>query len=148
MFYVINTFLLAFVVLYTLNTMLRKQLGHNPSALRMVFGPILFVLGGLLLSYLVIVSYLYSHYGRLSYGYDDVDIDVMSPTYISLAFDGMFLISILGSGALSIIAARSLKKKHGTSNVSTSPNPNISLTNVSIVSHSLDLSPHSLPGRL
>ncbi|KAJ4987725.1 hypothetical protein SVAN01_06749 [Stagonosporopsis vannaccii] len=115
-FYVINAFMLAFVVIYTLNTMLRKQLGHNPSGLRMVFGSILFVLGGLLLSYLAIQSYFLWNFGRMDYGYNNITIDVMSPSYISLAFDGTFLVSILSSGALSIAAARALKKKHGTSN--------------------------------
>jgi len=121
-FYVIHTFLLAVVVIYTLNAMLRKQLGHNPSALRKVFGPVLFVLGGLLLSYVSIQSYVGWTLGRMYRAYEEyynIAIDGMSPTYVWLAFEGTFLVSILGSGAFSIITAHSLRKRHGTSNVST-----------------------------
>ncbi|KAH6644024.1 hypothetical protein C7974DRAFT_12783 [Boeremia exigua] len=111
----INTFLLLFVVIYTLNTMLRKQLGHNPSSLRIALGIDLFVLGSLLLSSVVLVAYLYWHFSRAYFrGY--ISISPMSPLYVTLAFSAVFLISILASGALSIAAARSLKKRNSASN--------------------------------
>lgn len=118
-FYGVTTFLLLFVVIYTLNTMLRKHLGHSPSALKVVAGLALFVLGGLLVPYIVIQCYLSWQYRDISKT-PDIKIDVFATRYISLAFDGMFLICVLGFGALSIRTARSIKKKYGTSNVSTS----------------------------
>lgn len=118
-FYGMHAFLLLFVVIYILNTMLRKQLGHNPSGLKNALGLILLVMGGLLLSYVAIQCYLYNAQMDLYRGYT-IAIDYSSPVYIGLAFDALVIISMLFSGALSIIAARSLKKTYNTSNVSAS----------------------------
>ncbi|KAF2625179.1 hypothetical protein BU25DRAFT_412980 [Macroventuria anomochaeta] len=112
-FYGLETFLFLFVVIYTLNIMLRKQLGHNPSALKIAFGLDLFVLGGLLLSYVVLLCYTYWRAGRFyRTRLSGFSFNYIASTYVCLAFDAVYMISILASGVLSLLAARSLKKKH------------------------------------
>lgn len=120
-FYGIQTFLFLFVVIYTLNTMLRKQLGHNPTSLKVVLLVILFVLGSILLSYIVLNSYIQWWFSREynSRDYSNIpDTELMATNYLGLAFDCVFLISIIGSGALSLVAANSLKRKHVAGSVS------------------------------
>lgn len=114
-FYALQTFLLLWVVIFTLNIMLRKQLGASTSALELVFGVVLFVLGALLLTYTVLTCYIY-YYGVRSfnrYYYWNNGFNYMSAAYVGLAFVCVYLVSISGSGILAILGARSLKKKHG-----------------------------------
>lgn len=108
-FYGIHTFLLLFVFVWTLNDMLRKQLGHNPSALKIALGVDLFILGGLLASYVGMSCYESYWTPRSHY---EGDYDWMASSYVNLAFWVIYLPSILASGALSLLAVRSLQKKH------------------------------------
>jgi hypothetical protein len=118
-FYGLQTFLFLFVVIYTLNIMLRKQLGASTSALKIVLGLDLFVLAALLLTYVVMTCYIYYWNIRSFYGYYRSDwFNWVATNYVSLAFACVYLISILGSGVLALLSTRSLKKKHSAGSVS------------------------------
>ena len=104
--------------------MLRKQLGHNSSALKIGFGLDLFILGSLLCSLVVLLCYEYWWIGRSYWKRpSSFSFNSMASAYVSLAFDAVYMISILASGVLSLLAARSLRKKHAASGVSTSNPP-------------------------
>ncbi|KAJ8109176.1 hypothetical protein OPT61_g7655 [Boeremia exigua] len=95
--------------------MLRKQLGHTSSTLKAAFAFDLFILGGLLLSRLALQCYTFWMSSRLNRMDFNSSFNWMVVSYVNLAFDGVFLVSILASGALSILTALSLKKKNGAS---------------------------------
>lgn len=109
----LSTILLLFVAIWTLNNMLRKQLGHTSAMLKIILVIDLVILGALLMVITVLICYSY-HYLDRSYYESPPNIGtILSATqYILLAFNAVVVISILGSGALSLVAARSLKKKH------------------------------------
>lgn len=119
-FYDISLFLLLVVAFWTLNMMLRKQLGHTPAALKVALGIDLAVLGIILLPVIVLTSYGYYFIGRQDYRFYEANVTyiLLAATYMGLAFKGVTIISVLGSGALSLIAGRSLKKKHMANTVS------------------------------
>lgn len=99
--------------------MLRKQLGASTSALKIAFGLDLLVLAALLITYVVMTCYLYYWNTRLLYGYYRSSwFNWLAANYVSLAFTCVYMISILGSGVLALLGARSLKKKHGAGSVS------------------------------
>ncbi|KZM25389.1 uncharacterized protein EKO05_0000561 [Ascochyta rabiei] len=107
-FYGLETIMLLFVVLWTLNTMLRKQLGHNPSALRMGLIAVLTILG--ILNAVSVI--LYSYTSWLSRDYRNlVDFNYTAVYYVDLAFWSVYLASILASATLSLLAVRSPKTK-------------------------------------
>lgn len=110
----INTILLLFVVIYTLNTMLRNQLGRSTAMLKVTLGIDLAVLGLILLTLTIMSIYALYWVGRsLSMDSPSNLYTVLNATiYLGLAFDAVTLLSVLGSGALAFVAARSLKKKH------------------------------------
>lgn len=107
--------LLLFVVFYTLNIMFRKQLGQDLSVLRVVFGIDLLILGALLLALVATLSYYYYWMGR---SYYQLGINIMASVYISLSFDAFYILSIIASGVLSVLAAKSLKRKNMSQTVS------------------------------
>lgn len=113
-FFGLGTILLMVVFIWTLNTMLRKQLGHNPSVLKVALGVALLVLSGLLVSMVALGCYVYwmgaddgqdssltTYYNLLS-----------AVNYIRVVFWALFMISLLASGAVSLLAVRSLRKNH------------------------------------
>lgn len=105
--------LFLYVVFYLLNIMLRKQLGQNLSILKVVFGIDLFILGVLLLTTTAMLCQYYywnAHRGD-SYGWD-YPSNLFATVYIDLAFNAFEILSILGSGVLSILAVKSLKQKN------------------------------------
>lgn len=101
--------LLLFVVFYTLNIMLRKQLGQDLSVLRVVFGIDLLILGVLLLALVAMLSYYYYWMGR---SYYQLGINTVASIYISLSFDAFYILSIVASGVLTVLAANSLRRKN------------------------------------
>ncbi|KAF1931641.1 uncharacterized protein M421DRAFT_2288 [Didymella exigua CBS 183.55] len=105
----ISTMLLLYVVFYLLNMMLRKQLGQNLSVLRVVFGIDLFILGVLLFTYTVMLCQYYYELGRNDYF--NPGVNIAAAIYISLAFDALHVLSIIGSGALSVLAVKSLRQR-------------------------------------
>ena len=119
-FYGLQTFLFLWVVIWTLNTMLRKQLGARTSALKIALGLDLFLLGALLLAYIVMICNIFYLSGRSLYNYSrwGMGSKWISASYVGIAFSCVYLISISGSGILALLGARSLKKKHGAGSVS------------------------------
>ena len=115
----LSTFLLLFVAIWTLNNMLRKQLGHTSAMLKIILMIDLAILGALLLVITVLAIYSYHYLVRTIYESPANIGTILSATqYITLAFNAVVVVSILGSGALSLVAARSLKKKHIANTVS------------------------------
>jgi hypothetical protein len=115
----LSTILLLFVAIWTLNILLRKQLGHTSAMLKVILAIDLVILGVILLVATVFICYSYHSVGRDSYSSPGNIGSILSATqYIGFAFDGVTVISILGSGALSLATARSLKKKHIANTVS------------------------------
>ncbi|KAF9695004.1 hypothetical protein EKO04_006794 [Ascochyta lentis] len=112
-FHGLHTILFLFAVIWTLNTMLRKQLGHNPSALRMGLVAILIVLGSLNIAY--IVMYCYISWMSIGYRYPR-NFNFIAVLYIDIAFSSVYLASTLASAALSLLAVRSLKTKRVAGN--------------------------------
>lgn len=99
--------------------MLRKQLGHTSAMLKIILIIDLVILGVLLLVVTVLICYSYHFLARTIYESPANLSTILSANqYISLAFSAVTVISILGSGALSLVAARSLKKKHIANTVS------------------------------
>ncbi|KAJ4366527.1 hypothetical protein N0V95_000193 [Ascochyta clinopodiicola] len=107
-FYGLETIMLLFVVLWTLNTMLRKQLGHNPSALRMSLIAVLAILG--VLNAVSVILYCYTSWLNMGY-YRSYDFNYAAVYYVDLTFWCVYLASILASAALSLLAGRSLGTK-------------------------------------
>ena len=117
----LSVIFLLFVAIWTLNIMLRKQLGHTSAILKIVLAIDLAILGVLLLVITVLICYSYHFIGRSIYESPASLGTILSATqYISLALSAVIVISILGSGAVSLAAARSLKKKHLANTVSPS----------------------------
>jgi hypothetical protein len=115
----LSIILLLFVAIWTLNTMLRKQLGHTSAMLKIILGIDLVILGVLLLVVTVLICYSYHFIGRSIYDSSaSLGIILSATQYITLAFNAVIVISILGSGAVSLATARSLKKKHIANTVS------------------------------
>jgi hypothetical protein len=115
----LSIFLLLFVAIWTLNNMLRKQLGHTSAMLKIILMIDLVILGVLLLVVTVFICYSYHFISRSIYESPaNMGIILSASQYIVLAFHAVTVISILGSGALSLVAARSLKKKHIANTVS------------------------------
>jgi hypothetical protein len=99
--------------------MLREQLGHNPSALKIFLGLDLFVLGGLLASTVAINCYMYWLGTEAAWTTSiSRNFNFMAVRHVNMVFRVLYLISILASGTLSILAVRSLKKKHMAGGVS------------------------------
>jgi hypothetical protein len=116
----LSTILLLFVAIWTLNILLRKQLGHTSAMLKVILAIDLVILGVILLVATAFICYSYHFVGRDSY-YDspgNIGTILSATQYIGFAFDGVTVISILGSGALSLATARSLKKKNIANTVS------------------------------
>ncbi|KAF2996477.1 hypothetical protein E8E13_004826 [Curvularia kusanoi] len=113
-------YLLLVVAFWTLNMMLRKQLGHTPPALKVALGIDLVVLAVILLPVIVLSSYGYYFIGRESYRsyQDNLTYILLAATYMRLAFNGVIIISAFVSGALSLSAGNSLRKKHMANTVS------------------------------
>jgi len=109
----LSVIFLLFVAIWTLNIMLRKQLGNTSAILKIVLAIDLAILGVLLLVITVLICYSYHFIGRSIYESPaNLSIILSATQYISLALSAVIVISILGSGAVSLAAARSLKKKH------------------------------------
>ncbi|KAF3045176.1 hypothetical protein E8E12_010361 [Didymella heteroderae] len=106
----LQTMLLLYVVFYLLNIMLRKQLGQNLSVLKVVFGIDLLILGVLLLTTTAMLCQYYYWYGHGSY-WRSGPTSVYASVYINLAFNAFQVLSIIGSGVLSILAVKSLKQR-------------------------------------
>jgi hypothetical protein len=106
----LQTMLYLYVVFYLLNIMLRKQLGQSLSVFKVVFGIDLLILGVLLLTTTAMLCqyyYWYAHRG------DDWDYpsSLFATVYIDLSFNAFEILSVIGSGVLSILAVKSLKQR-------------------------------------
>lgn len=112
----IEMILLLYVVFYLLNMMLRKQLGQNLSVLKIVFGLDVLILGVLSLVFTAMFCNYYYHQGRGYYYRPEVNI--IAAVYTSLAFDAFEVLSIIGSLAMSVLAARSLQQRKMAKTVS------------------------------
>ncbi|KAJ4383512.1 hypothetical protein N0V86_001564 [Didymella sp. IMI 355093] len=106
----IQTMLFLYVVFYLLNIMLRKQLGQNLSVLKIVFGIDLLILGVVLLAYTAIICQYY-YWSSRNYYYSPGLISSWATISLSLAFDALQILSIIGSAILSVLAVKSLKQK-------------------------------------
>lgn len=107
----LQTMLFLYVVFYLLNIMLRKQLGQNLSVLKIVFGIDLLILGALLLTVTAMLCQYYYYYGHRRGNYWDYPSNLFASVYIDLAFNAFEVLSIIGSGILSILAVKSLKQR-------------------------------------
>lgn len=121
-FYGLETMLLLYVVIWTLNTMLRKQLGHNPSALKTALIADLVVLGCLLIASVVMYCYVTwlsmdSYMNRRSVR----DFDYRAIYIVDLTFWCLYLVSIIAAGALAVLAVSSLHAKRVAGGVSAVP---------------------------
>lgn len=106
----LQTMLFLYVVFYLLNVMLRKQLGQNLSFLKVVFGIDLLILGVLLLTTTVLLCQYYYWYAHRGDSWD-YPSNLYASVYIDLAFSAFEILSVIGSGVLSILAAKSLKQR-------------------------------------
>lgn len=109
-FYWLQTMLFLYVVFYQLNIMLRKQLGQNLSILKVVFAIDLLILGALLLTTTAMICHYYYWIGhdRDSWNYPT---SLTRTVYIDLAFNAFLILSVIGSGVLSLLAVKSLKQR-------------------------------------
>ena len=104
-----------FVVIWTLNFVLRKQLGHRPLALRVTLLVDLFILGSLLAAFVSLVCYQdWLSIQELQGNYDAYpgNYNWMASGYLQLTFWALYLVSILASGTLSLLTVRSLEKRN------------------------------------
>ncbi|KAJ4341447.1 hypothetical protein N0V87_001838 [Didymella glomerata] len=106
----LQTMLFLYVVFYLLNTMLRKQLGQNLSVLKVVFGIDLLILGVLLLTTTAMLCQYYFWYAHRGDSWD-YPPSLYASVYVDLAFSAFEVLSIVGSGVLSILAVKSLKQR-------------------------------------
>ena len=106
----LQTMLYLYVVFYLLNIMLRKQLGQNLSVLKVVFGIDLLILGVLRLTTTAMLCQYYYGYAHRGDNWD-YPSNLVATVYIDLAFNAFEVLSVIGSGVLSILAVKSLKQR-------------------------------------
>lgn len=114
--------LLLYVVLWTLNSMLRNRLGHYPSALRATLIADLVILGGLLAADVIMTCY--SNWSSMGDRYPG-SVSYLAIYIVDLVFWAVFLASMTASGTLAVQAVRSLKAKRVAGGVSSFSNPTL-----------------------
>ncbi|KAH5374225.1 hypothetical protein HBI49_053620 [Parastagonospora nodorum] len=116
-FTMISYWLFLVVVVFTLNTMLRRQLGtgHSNAIFKIIPLAIIALIGVLACVVAGMAAYLNAETGRIytsryRYGYSNVGSIVYPLSGLRVAFYSLYLISLLVSGALALKTIMSLRK--------------------------------------
>jgi hypothetical protein len=114
----ISQWLLLFVVVYTLNIMLRQQLGHVPMILKMALLFVVGLMGVLTCVKIGLTNYLNSMqlkgYSRYGYG----SISYLAVQHFNTAYISLYLVSVFAAGALALMSIMSLRSRRGPAGVS------------------------------
>jgi hypothetical protein len=109
----IGNYLLLVVVVYNLNSMLRRQVDHSNAIFKIVPLAIVGVMGILMCVLAGLGAYLnWSNKERLFYGYraeDDLKIAEAYPK-LQAAYYSLYLVSVLASGGLALMTILSLRR--------------------------------------
>jgi hypothetical protein len=124
-FYGIGIWCLLVVVVWTLNSMLRKRLGRTPKISKIVCLFIVVFMG--LFTCVHISLQCYHLWLNTPAGlFSTMPAFVEEVIHISLAFWVLYLASVLVSGALALVAIQSMRSKHVSGGVSAlAPHPSI-----------------------
>jgi hypothetical protein len=109
-FFRLSTYLLLVVVVWGVNSVLRDHLGNHPGFFKIIYGAILGVVGAIMVSYLGIQCYnlwLNTDDGQES----DGDSLGFEQERIGVAYYALYLIAVVVSGALSMMAVVSLRSR-------------------------------------
>ncbi|KAF2027895.1 hypothetical protein EK21DRAFT_70981 [Setomelanomma holmii] len=94
--------LLLFVVVYTLNSMLRAQTGHRPVVFKIVTLAIVVLMG--ILTCTLIGMQSYNNWTQTEAGYDtNADAIIWETARFRVAYYALYMLSVLASGALALI---------------------------------------------
>jgi hypothetical protein len=112
----LSLWLLLVVVVFTLNTMLQKQLGHSNSILKILLLAIIGVMGLLTVALAALTAYLNyerprSYYDSYYGDYSDLSAIVDATTKLRTAYFALYLLSLLASGGLALTSMLSLRRE-------------------------------------
>lgn len=123
-FYWIACFLLMFVVVYTLNTMLRAQLGHASAIYKYGLLAIMVILGLLTCGQIGFSSYINWTQTQSSNGFGfSRDLPYEAAQQYRAAINAFYLVSILAAAALAFMTLMSLRSRRSPAGVSRAPIP-------------------------
>jgi len=115
----LSYWLLLFVVVFTLNTMLREQLGHTTAIYKYLLLAVMGVMGALTCAHIGLTSYIYwsqTEAGQSTRLYRRVPY--LASQQLRVAYYSLYLVSVLASGGLALLTIMSLRSRRSPAGVS------------------------------